>query len=588
MTAIITNKFRIRNTASFLDNLANSERALLAFGRVEDWTPDAQVPATPRDDVYSVDFNEWIQMIGAKLITAADASVMVRRINWTAGTVYNFYDDTKEQISLEESFYAVTDDYDVYKCLNNGVGAQSTVKPTATVNTPFTSSDGYKWKYLYTLTQNEVAKFLTQNHMPAHTEAANATAEGAIYHVVVENGGSGYSATPFAVTVPGDGASFAGTAYTTGGVITHVIVTVPGTGYRFTSPVVFTAGGGTGAIGRAVISPRGGHGADVKTELGGFFLGLNVKVTGSEYGSFSTENDFRKINILINPTLNDASGGTANGGRLGSISINNPGSGYSSPPTLTIAEFGNPGGVPSATATASISGGGVTSIAVVAIGSNYSSAPIISFTSASGTGATAKAYLNGSTIGSIQVTNPGTGYITAPAVVIGGTGATAVSTIDSGLVNTITVTAPGKNYLNPIVEFTGGGGSGASASAETFDSYRIAYKFKLITVVNAPFGKDEVITTTLGATGRVVEHDTVNSFLYVTNVKKGPTGIAFDNGNQISQVSAPSKTAFINNAPTAFEPELITYSGDFLYLENRVLVSRAADQTESVTVVLEY
>ena len=73
----------------------------------------------------------------------------------------------------------------------------------------------------------------------------------------------------------------------------------------------------------------------------------------------------------------------------------------------------------SATATASISGGGVSAIAVNSAGTGYTAAPDVVIYGGKGTGATATATLNASGgVASIAVTNPGTGYTSAPLVTI--------------------------------------------------------------------------------------------------------------------------------------------------------------------------
>jgi hypothetical protein len=68
---------------------------------------------------------------------------------------------------------------------------------------------------------------------------------------------------------------------------------------------------------------------------------------------------------------------------------------------------------------------------------------------------------------SITVTNGGTGYTSAPTVVIsGGVGATAVATVSGGSVTGVTITNNGYSYSAvPVVTFIGGGGSGATATA---------------------------------------------------------------------------------------------------------------------------
>ena len=70
-------------------------------------------------------------------------------------------------------------------------------------------------------------------------------------------------------------------------------------------------------------------------------------------------------------------------------------------------------------------------------------------------------------ITSISISNPGTGYTTAPTVTItgDGTGATAIATIVNGSIQSIEVTNRGIDYSRAIITITGGGGYGATATA---------------------------------------------------------------------------------------------------------------------------
>jgi len=70
-------------------------------------------------------------------------------------------------------------------------------------------------------------------------------------------------------------------------------------------------------------------------------------------------------------------------------------------------------------------------------------------------------------ISSISISNPGTGYTTAPTVTItgDGTGATATATIVNGSIQSIEVTNRGIDYSRAIITITGGGGYGATATA---------------------------------------------------------------------------------------------------------------------------
>ena len=70
-------------------------------------------------------------------------------------------------------------------------------------------------------------------------------------------------------------------------------------------------------------------------------------------------------------------------------------------------------------------------------------------------------------ISNIEVTNPGSGYLSAPTVTItgDGTGATAEATIVNGAIQSISVTNRGIDYTRAIVTISGGNGFGGEASA---------------------------------------------------------------------------------------------------------------------------
>ena len=70
-------------------------------------------------------------------------------------------------------------------------------------------------------------------------------------------------------------------------------------------------------------------------------------------------------------------------------------------------------------------------------------------------------------VSNIEVTNPGSGYLSAPTVTItgDGTGATAEATIVNGAIQSISVKNRGIDYTRAIVTISGGNGFGGEASA---------------------------------------------------------------------------------------------------------------------------
>ena len=76
-------------------------------------------------------------------------------------------------------------------------------------------------------------------------------------------------------------------------------------------------------------------------------------------------------------------------------------------------------------------------------------------------------------IDSISITAGGTGYTSAPTVVIAGDGdgtAAGTATISGGAVTGVTISASGSGYSFAFVTFTGGGGSGATGTVNLGDA----------------------------------------------------------------------------------------------------------------------
>jgi hypothetical protein len=158
-------------------------------------------------------------------------------------------------------------------------------------------------------------------------------------------------------------------------------------------------------------------------------------------------------------------------GSIGATGITNPGSGYTSPPDVTVSAPDDPNGV-QATVLASISNaaGTITNINITSGGSGYTAFPSVTIAPPStpyGVQATAiVTSIASGAISSIQITSPGSGYTGVPNVTFSGGSAAATAVLGSGLVTALTVTNAGTGYTTaPTLSFSGGGGSGAAAIA---------------------------------------------------------------------------------------------------------------------------
>jgi hypothetical protein len=158
-------------------------------------------PTTPVDSYQETYFDIWRNMIAAKRIQASDVSSIVPQYNWTNNTVYTQYTDTDPDLPTKQ-FYVITSDGNVYKCIDNNLGGYSTSKPTGTGTSIISTSDGYRWKYMYTVTSASSLKFSTVDWIPVQTLTSNngsaqwnvqqTAANGAIHHIEVVANGYGY------------------------------------------------------------------------------------------------------------------------------------------------------------------------------------------------------------------------------------------------------------------------------------------------------------------------------------------------------------------------------------------------------------
>ena len=343
MPAIITNKFRLHNASNFVESFSESSPNIyyLAIGRPQAFATSTggdsrtqyegtdSSPLTPADSV-SDEFYFFDDVIAAKRITTSDISRVIPRRNWTTGTTYDIYrHDYGQYIKgsssstitansgatslTDATFYVLSSDNNVYKCLGNNDNSASTVEPTGTSTSILTTGDSYKWKYMYTLTASEQTNFLSTDFMHVSTDStvAAAAVDGAIDTVLIKTAGSGgTNGTHTGVAIRGDGSSGVCSVTVAGGAVSAVTVTTAGTGYTFAyvRNADIVAAGATSLSGAeldVIIPPKGGHGKDAVEELGGHYVMMNTDFTGDESsnsGDFTTANDFRRVGLLLDPT----------------------------------------------------------------------------------------------------------------------------------------------------------------------------------------------------------------------------------------------------------------------------------------------
>ena len=241
MSAIITSQFRLRNANNFISLVkksaidATAEKFFVFIGKSDAWSLNKDdnsdtVPDQPKDTLVTAR-DAWQNMIALKKVT--ECINLAPRHNWIAGdTSVVAWDDNmidQEGEIYQKKYYVMTDEFKVYKCIVAG-SSGTTSKPTHTSTEPFAGADGYLWKYMFTVSLSDGSKFLTNYYIPVKTvvepvensndgplndddeikldnQEANKTLAGKIYKYKVTNGGTGYG-------------NKVGSAYTTTPVVT--------------------------------------------------------------------------------------------------------------------------------------------------------------------------------------------------------------------------------------------------------------------------------------------------------------------------------------------------------------------------------
>ena len=293
-------------------------------------------------------------IIAAKRIISDQARHVAPRYNWSLTTNPKFdmyrpdYSATPAgggalgvQTALGSSslsgskYYVMNSNYEVFKCIYNGTtpanptgtNAQFEPKKTPSAGEGTYSggiysegvANGYVWKYMYTLSTGEVIAFLSSDFMPIGTYDGPAAVAGAV-HVALDGGNSANlpATTTFYVPIDGDGSGGKVKIVTTaGGAISTIEIEAAGSGYTyanvrivdgntFTAADLQTAVGAWPATATAhvvpVLSPEGGHGADLPAEFFAKRVMMNVRLTYAEgQGDFPVDQDFRRIGILQDP-----------------------------------------------------------------------------------------------------------------------------------------------------------------------------------------------------------------------------------------------------------------------------------------------
>ena len=345
MSAVVTDQFRILNASNFINSAvdnANSYYVFLGldnpttvgFGRTSNW--DTNVP-TPTDNFEYSSHYKNTSLFGKK-ITSSNIRKIIRKVTWTSNTSYDMYrndysisnptPNSNSSRLYDSNYYAINSDYRVYICIDNGssgtnlTGNKSQDEPTFTDLEPSAagvSGDGYIWKYLFSVSPNDIIKFdsteyvVVPNDWETSTDSQIVDVREAgdssinfnqIKKVYVADGGTGYSSGTVDILGDGSGGRVLVTVDSNGTIISTT-VTAGGSGYTYGIVDLGSLQPGGSLSNPAklipIIPPSKGHGYDIYSELGTDKVLVYARFDDSTK-DFPTDTYFSQVGIIKNPT----------------------------------------------------------------------------------------------------------------------------------------------------------------------------------------------------------------------------------------------------------------------------------------------
>ena len=331
MSAIITNPFRNLSASVFVSDVKDTNNSYYTFfGKQTNWdisgTPDSIT------DIRGEEFDARQEMLGMKKISNTDVSHVIPRVNWTSGQIYGQYNYGNEIYSHGSTdpnvkpYIVMTTSFKVYMCLKTGLDSNgdpkaSTVEPTYIeeigTEPPGPLSDGYIWKYLYTISANDVNKFVTQSFIPVKNitiEPAGTdpyysqylvydqAVAGAIHRADVIEHGTGYSSIT-SVSVKGDGVGCiidTTDVVLDAGRVVGINIDPANIGSGYTTATITINGNGTGAVIKPLISPIGGFGSDFIEDTKSHYVGVTAQFDQDGNGKFPLTT-YRQVGLIKNP-----------------------------------------------------------------------------------------------------------------------------------------------------------------------------------------------------------------------------------------------------------------------------------------------
>jgi hypothetical protein len=527
MGGVVTEYFRLHNAEQLYESIGEASPSIyyLFIGKTSAHANDSIGAApTPLNHVTGTTYDPWPSMIAMKRVNEADERFLTKRYNWTTNTFYEEYSDRSVGLDDKQFFVLQNDDFNVYKVIDNNSGANSTVKPTGTSTDIISTSDGYRWKYMFSLSTAERNRFMSPTYIPVKKidsdDSSNqfavqtAAANGAINHIKVSANGTGYFADSGNVVVANSST------------VTIATTAAANDSFYVDSAIYFKAGKGLGEV-RRIINYDGSS---------------KVVTVNSAYTTATIANTQTQYVISPRVVIQGDSGQTS--------------------ASLTKAYVSN------------TAGGQVRKIDVIAAGLNYGRANVTIIANSSyGSGATGQAVISPpGGHGSVAYKELYAKNVILNAQMVGAEGNTLPTNNDFRTIGII---------KDPLLR------NGQAANAAIIDQcFRLTLTDvsgdftadEIITSSDSADGTGRVVRFSNTNSART------QGILRLTDVKSKGTGLMYTLNTTITGADS-GVTATLS---AFARPAVREFTGDCLYWEQRDKIERDASQTESLQFIAQF
>ena len=354
MAAIVTDQFRILNASNFVESVENSSNSYYVFASLPNPAPStigfgrtgtdvANYNSNVIPPVDSINNTNHVSdtMLFGRRIGDANVRRLIKKRTWTSGTTYEMYRhdytiNSKSPLTdssrlYDANYFVMNKDFNVYICIDNGSSGINTNGNASKDEPLFTdvepskageSGDGYIWKYLFSVSPNDIIKFDSTDFIAAPNNWSTSTDaqitavrdngnslvnNNQIKKVYIDKQGLGYSPniSGLEVNILGDGTGGKVVVDTNNlGKITSATVSAGGQGYSYGMVDLGTINAGVTTTNAAqlipIIPPSNGHGYDLYKELGADKVLVYARFDDSTK-DFPIDTKFAQIGIIKNP-----------------------------------------------------------------------------------------------------------------------------------------------------------------------------------------------------------------------------------------------------------------------------------------------